>query len=334
MDMNEEKVRLILVLVALSLSFVILDIVFLDRKVIAAALFPDILFTAVCLTGMFHRQAPELKRDCIQIGLASVCIVSMMPFWPMHPMGMPFKAVVSPFMIVAMMVCESLVGDMRRYSKVSRLFRNEAIWLNAIRDSRSFYFSMAMCLACLDFLSLCRAGDGSYLLGIVADALALVLLCLGAARLLADHTMYMSKSHEDELKSLLRGNLRTREVAEGVKERKMKALYKKVLDYFEEKKPYLDEEVSLDDISRCLYTNKAYLSKTVNVLSGQNFRQFVNYYRVEYAIELIRRDPHLKVEELAMMSGFHNTVSFNMAFRLFKGKTPSEWIHEHRASLR
>jgi len=332
--MKEDKLRLILVVAALSLAYVIMDLIFLDRHYLAAGICPDLLLPAVVLVALFHRPSLDFKKDYLQMFLVVICLVSLLPFWPSRPSGIPLKLVLSPALIFILMVAEGVVMDARRYSKVSRLFRNEAVWHNVLRDSRSFYFSLAQGVACLHYLSLCHKADGISVLSVIADLCALALIVTVAVRLVSGHTLYMTKGHEDELKSLLRGNLRTQEVAEGVKEKKMKALYKKILDYFEEKKPYLDENVSLDDISRSLYTNKSYLSKTVNVLSGQNFRQFVNYYRIEYAVELIRRDPHLKVEELAMMSGFHNPVSFNMAFRLFKGKTPSEWIHEHRASLR
>ena len=332
--MKEGKMRLVAAAVAVSLTYVIMDVICLERMFLPSAVFPDILIPSLTLVAVFHRHALDFGRDGVQLSLLVLTMLSMLPFWPCHPAGLPLKTVLSPLLAVVLMMSESVAADVHRYAKVSRLFRNEAIWHNVMDDSRNFYFTLAMFLVCLDLISLPFPGSRSHVPAVIADVAALALLGAGAARLLTDRTMYMTRGREDELKSLLRGNIRTREIAEGVRERKMKALYKKILDYFEEKKPYLDEDVSLEDISRCLYTNKAYLSKTVNVLSGQNFRQFINYYRVEYAIELIRRDPHLKVEELAMMSGFHNPVSFNMAFRLFKGKTPSEWIHEHRASLR
>lgn len=331
--MKEDKKRMIIAVVSVSLAFAAADAIFICRDSLAHCLFPDIVMPSICLMALFHRSPLEFRKDCVQLTLIAVTLVSMLPFWPVCAYGVPLKAAAGPALAALLMLSESVSMDIRRYAKVSRLFRNEAIWHNVLKDSKSFYFTLAMIAIAMHYLSFGH-GAGLSLLSVSALIMALGLLGVSIARLLTGRTLYMTSSREDELKSLLRGNLRTREVAEGVKERKMKALYKKILDYFEEKKPYLDEDVSLEDISRCLYTNKAYLSKTVNVLSGQNFRQFVNYYRVEYAVELIRRDPHLKVEELAMMSGFHNTVSFNMAFRLFKGTTPSEWIHEHRSTLR
>ena len=44
----------------------------------------------------------------------------------------------------------------------------------------------------------------------------------------------------------------------------------------------------------------------------------------------VRLDPCLKVTELAMMSGFRNGVTFNLAFKLFVGLPPSEWCRQCR----
>ena len=106
-------------------------------------------------------------------------------------------------------------------------------------------------------------------------------------------------------------------------------LFQRMVRYMEEKRPYLDESLNLDDFSRAMYTNKVYVSKNINYYSGKNFRQFINWYRIRYAKELMMQDPHLKMEEVSTMSGFHSTVSFNMAFRLFEEKTPTGWLEEY-----
>ena len=90
----------------------------------------------------------------------------------------------------------------------------------------------------------------------------------------------------------------------------------------------------MEDMAEHLYSNKLYLSRTINLLSGRNFRQFVNYHRVQYAMSLFKKDPRLKVAEAATMSGFHSTVSFNMSFKVNTGRTPSEWIQEHALDRR
>ena len=43
---------------------------------------------------------------------------------------------------------------------------------------------------------------------------------------------------------------------------------------------------------------------------------------------------HLRVSELSELSGFHSTVSFNMAFKLVTGATPSDWKRQCLQSAR
>ena len=99
---------------------------------------------------------------------------------------------------------------------------------------------------------------------------------------------------------------------------------------FEEEKPYLDENITVGDIARRLYTNKAYLSRAIKEHAGKNFCQYVNHYRIMYAMEAFRENPWLRVAELADISGFHTIVSFNMAFRLVTDESPGEWCKRVR----
>lgn len=103
--------------------------------------------------------------------------------------------------------------------------------------------------------------------------------------------------------------------------------------YMEEKRPYLDQTFDMSSLADRMFTNKLYLSKTINILSGRNFRQFVNFYRVRRAIELLKTDPRLKMGEVSEMSGFHSSVSFNMSFKVNTGKTPSEWLQDYLREL-
>lgn len=111
--------------------------------------------------------------------------------------------------------------------------------------------------------------------------------------------------------------------------RKMKNLYDRIVCIMEEKQPFLDGDFDMDDLSKILFSNKLYLSRTINIVSRKNFRQFVNYYRIQYAMDLIRKDPRMKLMEVAEMSGFHSSATFNMAFKLNTGQTPTEWINSN-----
>ena len=108
-------------------------------------------------------------------------------------------------------------------------------------------------------------------------------------------------------------------------------IYKRLQDLFDTDKPYLDENITVGEIAKKLYTNKAYLSRVINDHTGKNFCQYVNYYRVMYSIQAFKENPGLRVYELAEMSGFHTIVSYNMAFRLVTNETPSEWCKRVRS---
>lgn len=214
----------------------------------------------------------------------------------------------------------------RKFSKVRNLFKSDEVWNNVLDFSNVF---IAFLLALPSLLLSC---------GMAASVAAVLLqsALLAASYMLKNQNLsfLMNDKNMKMVKSIANSNLRDpHDCDESAESRRMNVLYKSVVEYMEKNQPFLDENFNLEDFARRLYTNKVYLSRTVNTLSGRNFRQFVNYYRVKYSTELFRQDPRLKVEELAMMSGFHTVVSFNMAFHLFMNETPSEWMRRYRSSL-
>ena len=112
-----------------------------------------------------------------------------------------------------------------------------------------------------------------------------------------------------------------------------KDLYERITALFEAEKPYLNNNLTINDIVRKLYSNKLYISRAISQFTGRNFCQFVNYYRVMHSIDIFRNNPELKIHELAVQSGFNSIVSYNMAFRLFMGENPSDWCRRERSNL-
>ena len=110
-------------------------------------------------------------------------------------------------------------------------------------------------------------------------------------------------------------------------------IYERLLRYFETKRPYLDNGLTINDVVAVMYTNKLYISRAISHCSGRNFCQFVNYYRIKHSVEVFRRNPELKVAELAVQSGFNSVPSFTMAFKLYMDENPSDWIRRERNRL-
>lgn len=114
-----------------------------------------------------------------------------------------------------------------------------------------------------------------------------------------------------------------------------KSLFDRITAYMDERKPFLESDFTLEDMARAMFTNKSYLSRVINICTNMNFSQFVNKYRIMYAVSLYKKDPKLKMTELSAMSGFSNKVTFNMNFKLFMdGKTPKVWCDEYLDSVR
>lgn len=110
-------------------------------------------------------------------------------------------------------------------------------------------------------------------------------------------------------------------------------IYERLTDYFEKEKPFLRSELTINDIVKVIYSNKLYVSRAISLCTGRNFRQFVNYYRVRYSMDLFRENPRLKVVELSHASGFNSMASFNTAFRLFMNESPSEWCRQEKSRI-
>ena len=102
-------------------------------------------------------------------------------------------------------------------------------------------------------------------------------------------------------------------------------LMRRICTLMEEQKLYLNSELKLNDVADALNTNRNLISSCINSQQGCSFSQFVNSYRVEYAKDLIRRKPDMKISEVWMQSGFSTETSFFRTFKAVTGMTPTEW---------
>lgn len=161
--------------------------------------------------------------------------------------------------------------------------------------------------------------------------LAILMQVAFVVRVKRDSMFVLMRGHEDRiLESLKVSQL---EVMSVDRQDTYKDIYDRLVEYFEKEKPFLRHDLTINEVARDIYSNKLYISRAVNHYTGRNFCQFVNYYRIMYAMEAFRSNPELKVTLLSAMSGFNSVVSFNMAFKLFMLANPGEWCRKERAKL-
>ncbi len=94
-----------------------------------------------------------------------------------------------------------------------------------------------------------------------------------------------------------------------------------------DKKPYLDSNFSLTELSKLTNVPKHMLSRIFSESEHRSFTDFTNGYRIEKAKELLANPVyhHYKIAFIAYECGFHSITSFNAAFKKLAGVSPSEF---------
>jgi AraC-like DNA-binding protein len=100
-----------------------------------------------------------------------------------------------------------------------------------------------------------------------------------------------------------------------------------VIQYMQSNKPYLDPELTLDQLSSLLSLRPRVLSQVINKMLGENFYDFINRYRIEEASRMLTnpKDKKITILEVLYDVGFNSKSSFNTLFKKYTGLTPSEF---------
>ncbi len=104
-----------------------------------------------------------------------------------------------------------------------------------------------------------------------------------------------------------------------------KALFKKIKNLLVEENLFLEPSISIKTISKKLSKSSKEISQSVNENAQQNFREFVNHYRIERAKKLLIDVENKKMSTIAYDSGFGTVTAFNVAFKKITNLTPSEY---------
>ncbi|MBB6330628.1 AraC-like DNA-binding protein [Chryseobacterium sediminis] len=101
----------------------------------------------------------------------------------------------------------------------------------------------------------------------------------------------------------------------------------KLKHFMTEEKPFLNPSITIQDISDHIGIPTRELSVLINHQLGQHFYDFVNTYRIEYAMNILKDVTKTKVTILEILYevGFNSKSSFNTAFKKHTGNTPTEY---------
>lgn len=121
---------------------------------------------------------------------------------------------------------------------------------------------------------------------------------------------------EDKVKEPLAGN-----------EKKQDETLSKLQQFMMAEKPYLNPSLTIQDISNTIQIPTRELSILINHHLNQHFYDFVNSYRIEQAMEILKdaTKSKLTILEILYQVGFNSKSSFNTAFKKHTGYTPTDY---------
>jgi AraC-like DNA-binding protein len=100
-----------------------------------------------------------------------------------------------------------------------------------------------------------------------------------------------------------------------------------LLHYLENEKPYLQNKLSIEDVSNALDIPKHFISQIINDGLNRTFYSFINSYRVAEVKSRIAKDKDEKYTllSIAFDAGFNSKSGFNKNFKIETGMTPHEY---------
>ena len=110
-------------------------------------------------------------------------------------------------------------------------------------------------------------------------------------------------------------------------EKKQDETLSKLQQFMMAEKPYLNPSLTIQDVSNTIQIPTRELSILINHHLNQHFYDFVNSYRIEQAMEILKdtRKSKVTILEILYQVGFNSKSSFNTAFKKHTGYTPTDY---------
>jgi len=121
----------------------------------------------------------------------------------------------------------------------------------------------------------------------------------------------------------------------GLKGNELNELATKVKNYMDQRKPFLNGEITIYELSDQLSISRHHLTQVLNSQVGMNFYHFVNSYRVIEAKKILsdKKHSHLSIIGIGFEAGFNSKTTFNTFFKSHTGMTPSEYRRAQAVNL-
>lgn len=268
--------------------------------------------------------APFVTALAVNIIVVHTLDTPQLPRWVLYADmainggGLIFEAVLY---VLSFVILHTYIGRLKEYFSAI-----DALKLSLIRAALAFLILVVLII----FLSLVRDGHVGReykLLDIIA-----ILTSVGIGFAIAFTAMLQPEIFNRV--RLMENTLPPDEAAPGPRYEKFRLpapeeenLVGKLRAHMAEQKPYLREELTLQDLADELSLSAQQISMLLNIHFKQNFYNFINSYRIEEVKRQLARPDHKTRTLLAIAyeAGFNSKSTFNTMFKKFTGKTPKEY---------
>jgi len=113
-----------------------------------------------------------------------------------------------------------------------------------------------------------------------------------------------------------------------VSEESLQELAHQIENVLKEEELYLSSSLSLSELSKKTNIPSYRLSYVFNHYFENGFYQTLGKYRIEYAMQLIEKNPNVSFDALAGECGFNSRSTFYKYFKMVNSCTPKEYLEE------
>jgi len=105
-------------------------------------------------------------------------------------------------------------------------------------------------------------------------------------------------------------------------------LYKDIIEYLENDKPFKNPDFNIQALAEALNSNVYYISRAINVGSGNNFNMLLNSFRISHVKSMLDSGAMKKytIDYIYAEAGYRYRSTFNSSFKLITGMTPSNYV--------
>lgn len=207
-------------------------------------------------------------------------------------------------------------------NKFSDLQKNNVQWLKTLQAAFLVFFILGLMNT---FIYLTPFADFYYLIFFLLITLLFLFVNRVVLKALNNPAMFTALEENDLQATVPSPGIKYANSAIAEKEKGL--LKKKIVDYMAANRPYLDADLSLEELAKQLEIKSRALSQVINECMKLSFFDFINQYRINEATKILDNpaDPKITVLEVLYAVGFNSKSSFNTLFKKHTGLTPSEY---------